>query len=113
MPPPDGAGTPVARVASVASGRRGEWMVAWGAEMDGLEDVEVFGFSGVPASDGARGRTFVALAAAVARDRGWVVMVADLRVEVEELWCGAPPAIILAPAALPYMPGRGGGTSGC
>ena len=82
--------------------------------MDGLEDVEAVGLCCAPTPDGARARTFVALFASVARDRGGVVvMVAVLRVEVEELWCRAPPAIILATAALPYVPGRGGGTSGC
>ena len=56
----------------------------------------------------------LALVAAVARDRGGrVVEVAVFRVKVWELWCGAPLAIILATAALPYVPGRGGGTSGC
>ena len=113
MPAPDGAGTPVARVASVACGRCGEWRVLGGAEVDGLEDVEAVGFSGAPAPDGARARRFVALVAAVARDRGWVVMVAVLRMDVSELWCRARPAIILATAALLYVPGRGGETSGC
>ena len=88
-------------------------MVAWGAEEDGLEDVEVVGLCGAPAHDGAKARTFVALVAAGARDRGWVVMVANLRAEVEELWCRAPPAIILATAALPYVSGCGAGTGGC
>ena len=69
---------------------------------------------GAPTPDGARARTFVALVAVVARDRGgWVVMVAVLREEEEELWCQAPPAIILATAALPYVPGSSGGTCGC
>ena len=40
-------------------------------------------------------------------------MVAVLRVKEEELWCRAAPAIILATAALPYMPGCGLGTCGC
>ena len=40
-------------------------------------------------------------------------MLAVLREEEEELWCRAPPAIILATAALPYVPGCGGGTWGC
>ena len=74
-------------MALVVSGRCGEWMVAWGVEVDGLEDVEVIGLRGAPVFDGARARTFVALVAAVVRDRGWVVMVAVLLVEVEELWC--------------------------
>ena len=79
-----------------------------GAEVDGPEDVEAV------AADGARARTFVALVAVVARDRGGgVVMVAVLREEEEELWFWAPPAIILATAALPYVPGCGGGTCGC
>ena len=82
--------------------------------MDGPEEAEAVGPCGAPRSDGARARTFVALVAAVARDRGRrVVMVAVLREEEEELWCRAPPAIILATAALPYVPGCGGGTCGC
>ena len=40
-------------------------------------------------------------------------MVAVLWEEEEELWCRAPPAIILATAALPYVPGRGGGMCSC
>ena len=67
----------------------------------------------VLAPDDARARPFVDLVAAVARDQGWVVMVAVLRMEVGELWRWAPPAIILATAALSYVPGRSGGTSGC
>ena len=63
-------------------------------------------------SDGAGERTFVALVAAVVRGRGWVAMVATLRLEVEEPWCRAPPAVIRASAALTYVPGCGGGTSG-
>ena len=86
VPAPDGAGTPAVRVESVVCGRCGEWTVAWGLELDGLEDVEVVGLCGVPALDYARARTLVAPVAAVARDRGWVVMVAVLRGEVEELW---------------------------
>ena len=113
MPAHDGAGTLVVRVASAVCVRCGEWTVAWGAEVDGLEDVEVVGLCGVRAPDDARARTFVPLVAAVARDRGWVVTVAVLWVELEELWCRAPPAIILATAALPYVPSCGGGTSGC
>ena len=101
------------RVASVVCGRCGEWTVAWGAEVDGLEDPEVVELCGAPAPDGARTRTFVAPLGAVARDRGCVVMVAVLRVEVEELWCRASPVIILVTAALPYVPGCGGGNSGC
>ena len=89
-------------------------MGAWGAEVDAPEDVEAVGPCGAPMPDGARARTFVALVAVVARDRGgWVVMVAVLGEEEEELWCRAPPAIILATAALPYVPGRGGETCGC
>ena len=94
-------------------GRCGEWTVALGAEVDGLEDVDAVGICGASAPDGDRACTFVAPVAAVARDRGWVVMVAVFRVELEELRCRAPPAIILATAALLYVPGRGGGTSGC
>ena len=114
VPAFDSAGTPVVSVASGDCGRCGEWMVGWGAEVDGLEDVEAVGLSGAPTPGGARARTFVALVAAVARNRGGeVVMVAFLRVEVDELWCRAHPVIILATAALQYVPGRGGGTSGC
>ena len=52
---------------------------------------------------------FFALVAVVAGDRGRrVVMVAVLWEQEEELWCRAPPAIILTTAALPYVPGRGG-----
>ena len=104
----DGAGASVVRVASAA-----RWWCAvatgvWGAEVDGPEDVEAV------AADGARVSTFVALVAVVARDRGGrVLMVAVLREEREELWCRAPPAIILATAALPYVLGCGGGTCGC
>ena len=112
-PAPNGAGAPVVCVTPVVCGRCGEWTVAWGVEVDWLEDVEVFRLCRAPAPDGARARTFVALVAAVARDRGWVVIVAVLRVEVEELWCRAPPAIILPTAALPYVTGCGGGRSGC
>ena len=81
--------------------------------MDGLEDVEVVGLCGAPVPDGTRARTFVALVAAVVRARGLVVMVAVLWVEVEELSCREPPAIILATAALPYVPGCVSWTSGC
>ena len=66
------------------------------------------------AVDGARARTFVALAAVVALDRGGgPVMVAVLREEEDEPSSRVPPAIILATAALPYVPGCGGGTRGC
>ena len=78
-----------------------------------LGDVEVVGLHSAPVPDGARALTFVALVATVVRDRGWVVMDAVLWVEVEELWCRAPQAVILATAALPYVPGCGGRTSGC
>ena len=103
---------PVVLVALVVCGWCGEWPVAWGVEVDGLEDVEVVGLRGVLVPDGAGARTFVALVAAVVRGRGWVLMVATLRVEVEELWCRASPAVIRDTAALPYVPGCGGGTSG-
>ena len=104
----DGAGASVVRVASAACCWCGVVTGASGAEVDGPENVEAVG------PRGARARTFVALVAVVVGDRGrWVVMVALLREEEEELWCRAPPAIILATAALPYVPGRGGGTCGC
>ena len=66
----DGAGAPVVRVASAACCRCGEVTGAWGAEVDGPEDVEAVGPCGAATPDGARARTFVALVAAVARDRG-------------------------------------------
>ena len=114
VPAPDGAGTPVVRVASVACCRCGEWMVAWGADVDGLEDVDAAVLCGATTLDGVRARTFVALVAAVARDGGGgVVMIAVFWVEVEELWFRAPAAIILASAGLPYVPGRGSETSSC
>ena len=83
-----------------------------GLEVDGLEDVEVVGLCGALVSDCARARTLVALVAAVVRGQGWLVTVATLQVELEELWCWAPLAVIRATAALPYVPGCGGGTSG-
>ena len=51
---------------------------------------------------------FSALVAAVVRDRGWVLTVAVLRVELEELWCWLPQAVIVSTAALPYLPGYRG-----
>ena len=79
-----------------------------GAEVDGLEDVE-----DVAADVWAR--PFVAPVAVVARDRGWrVVMIAVvLRGEYDELSSRVPLAIILATAALPYVPGCGGGRCCC
>ena len=99
-------------MASVVCGQCGEWAVMWGVEGDGLEGVEVVGLRGALVPDGAGARTLVALVAAVVRGRGWVVMAATLGVEVEELWCRAPPAVIQATAALPYLAGCGVGTSG-
>ena len=114
VPALDGAGASVVRVASAVCFSFGVATGAWGAEVDGPEDVEAVRLCGAPTPDGARARTFVALVAVVARNRGsGLVMVAVLREEEEELWCRAPPAIILATAALPYVPGRGGGTCGC
>ena len=81
-------------------------------EVDQLEDVEVVGLRRALVPDGAGARTLVARVAAMVRGRGWVVMLATLSVEVEELWCQAPPAVIRATAALPYVPSCGGGTSG-
>ena len=110
----DGAGTSVVRVASAACCRSGEVMGAWGAEVDRPEDVEAVGPCGASTPDGARARTLVAPVGTVALDRGGrVVMLAVLREEEEELWCRAPPVIILATAALPYVPGPGGGTCSC
>ena len=99
-------------MASVVCGRCGEWAVAWGLGVDGLEDVAFVGLLGALVPDGAEARTLVALVAALVPGQGWVVMVATLRVEVEELWCSAPPAAIPATVALPYVPGCGAGTSG-
>ena len=66
----DGAGSPVVCVASAACCWTGSATGVGGAEVDGLGDVEDV------AAD-VRARTFVALVAAVARDRGGgVVMVA-------------------------------------
>ena len=113
MPALDSTGVSVVRVASAACCWCGLVTGAWGAVVDGPEDVEAVGPCGAPMPDCARARTFVALVAVVARNRGGgVVMVAVLREEEEELWCRAPPAIILATAALPYVPGRGRGTCG-
>ena len=76
--------------------------------MDRPEDVEDV------AANGARSRTFVALVAVVARDRGGVsVMVVVLREVEDEPSSQVPLAIILATAALPYVPGCGGGMRGC
>ena len=75
--------------------------------MDGLEDVEDV------AAGGARARKIVALVAVVARDRaGGVVMVAVLQEEKNVLSSRVPLAIILATAALPYVPGCSGRTCG-
>ena len=94
-------------VASVVCGHCGELVVACGVEVDGLEDVEVVGVPGALFPDGAGELTLVALVAP-----GWVVIVATLRMEEEELWCRAAPAVIRFTAALPYVPSWGGGTSG-
>ena len=73
-----------------------------------LEDVEDI------AADVVRARTFVALVAVVARDRcGGAVMVAVLREEEDEPSSWVPLATIPATAALPYVPGCGGGTCRC
>ena len=108
VPALNGAGASVVRVASAARCWCGVATGVWGAEVDGPDNVEAV------AAEGARARRFVALVAVVARDPGGrVVMVAVLREEEEDLWCRAPLAIILATAALPYVPGCGGGTCGC
>ena len=85
--------------------------MAWGVEVYWLEDLEVAGLRGAPVPDGGGARTLVARVAAVVRGQGWPVMVATLPVEVEELWCWAPSAVIAATAALPYVSGCGGGSS--
>ena len=105
VPTLDGAGASLARVASAVRCWCGVATGVGGAEVDGPEDV---------AADSARARTFVALVPAVARERGGgVVMVAVLREEEDEPSSRVPLAIILATAALLYVPGCGGGTCGC
>ena len=70
-----GAGSPAVRVASVARCWCGVATAVGGAELDGLGDVE-------DVAANVRARTFVALVAVVAPDRGGrVVMVAVLREE--------------------------------
>ena len=59
MPSPDGAGTPVVLVASVVCGRCGEWAVAWGVGVDGLEDVEVVGLCGALVPDRKLKQAFI------------------------------------------------------
>ena len=112
MPASDGAAVLVVLVASVVCGRCEEWAVAWGVEVDGLEDVEVVDLRGALVLDGAGARTLVGLVVAVVRGQGCMVMVATLRMMAEESWCQAPPALTQATAALPYVPGTGGGKSG-
>ena len=108
MPALDGAGAFVVRAASAARCWCGVATGVGGAEGDGLEDVEDV------VANGARARTFVALVAVVARDwGGGVVMVAVHGEEQDEPSSQVPLAIILATAALPYVPGCGGGTCGC
>ena len=109
VPALDGAGASVVRVASAASCWCGVATGSGGgAELDGPEDVEDI------AADGARERTFVALVAVMARDRGGrVVMVPVLWEEEDEPLSRVLLAIILATAALPYVPGCSGGTCGC
>ena len=75
VPALDGAGAPVVRVAFVAHCWCGVATGVGGAEVDGLGDLE-------DVRADVRARTFVALVAVVARDRGGgVVMVAVLREE--------------------------------
>ena len=81
-------------------------------EVDGLEDMEAVGLGGEPVPDGVGAYTLVASVAAVVRGQGWVLMVATVRLEVEELSSRAPPAVMLTTAALPYVPGCGAWTSG-
>ena len=70
VPALDGAGPPVVRVASAACCWCGLAAGVGGAEVDGSGDVE-------DVADDVRARTFVALVAVVARDRGGgLVMVA-------------------------------------
>ena len=112
VPVPDGAGAPVVLVASTVCGRCGEWTVTSGVEVDRLEDLEVCGLCGAQVPVGAGARTLLALVAAVVRGRGLVVIAPIPRVAPAELWCQAPAAVILATAALPYVPGCGCGMSG-
>ena len=107
MPALDDAGASVIDVVSVARCWCGVATGVGGAEVDGLGDVDDV------AAD-VRARTFVALVAVVARDRcGGVVMVGVLREVEDEPSSRVPLAIILATAALLYVPGCGGGTCGC
>ena len=108
-----GAGASVVRGASAACCWCGVVTDAGGAEVDGPEDVEAVIPCGARTPDGARARTFMALVAVLAQDwGGGVVTVAVLREEEKERWCRAIPAIIMATAALPYVPGHGGGRCG-
>ena len=66
----DGAGASVVCLAPAACCWCGVVAGAWGAEVDGAEDVKAVGPCGAPTLDGARARTFVALVVVVARDRG-------------------------------------------
>ena len=77
-------------MAAAVCGRCGDWAVARGVQVDGLDDVEVVGLYGAPVPDGDGARTLVGLVAALLRGRGWVVIVVTLRSEVEELWRGHP-----------------------
>ena len=90
VPAPSGAGAPVVLVAAAVCGRCGDWAVARGVQVDGLDDVEVVGLYGAPVPDGDGGRTLVAPVAAVLRCRGWVAIVVTFRSELEELWRGHP-----------------------
>ena len=72
VPALDGAGSPVVRVASAACCWCGSATGVGGAEVDGLGDVEDI-------TANVQARTFVALVAVLARDRGGgVVMVAEV-----------------------------------
>ena len=108
VPALNGAEASVVRVASAARCWCGVATAVGGAEVDGPENLEDV------VANGARARTFVALVAVEARDRGGrVVMVAVLREEEDELLSRVLLPIILATAALPYTPGCGGVTCGC
>ena len=107
VPALDGARASLVRVASVVRCWCGVATGVGGAESDGLDDMEDV------AAD-ARARTFVAPVAVVARIRcGGVVMVAVLREEEDEPSSPVPLAIMLATAALPYVPSCGGGRCRC
>ena len=112
-----GVGTVLRALPATRCGCGGTWRGARAAmERMGWNGTRSASLGTAKGTDTGTGRVRApavqARAQVTGRDRGWVVMVAVLGAEVEELWCRAPPAIILATAALPYVPDRGVGTSG-